>query len=175
MLFFNLCQIYLPPTISPVCWLLLPNPPMMMILSSVELSCLVTTAACSYLSWLKRGLIWQEIWPQCCVVSPFILPTSPRDAVSLGVEPTAHDQLPTVVDDREGVFLSPLGGKVKEGGDVTWCRKRRDWAVGIGIDCERFDACFSSSSPCYYETCKRKSEWNTHFLIRTVFDYWSHG
>ena len=47
--------------------------------------------------------------PQCCVVSPFILPTAPRDARSLGVTPSARDQLPTVVNDREGVVTSPLG------------------------------------------------------------------
>ena len=51
------------------------------------------------------------IWPQCCKVSPLILPAAPRDAGSLGVDPTARHKLPSVVDDREGVFTSPLGGE----------------------------------------------------------------
>ena len=53
--------------------------------------------------------------PQCCVVSPFILPTAPRDArsqvVSVIRPPSARDQLPTVFNDREGVVTSPLGGE----------------------------------------------------------------
>ena len=51
--------------------------------------------------------------PQGCVVSPFILATAPRDAISPGgsVVPTASHKLSPIVDDREGVVTSPLGGE----------------------------------------------------------------
>ena len=49
------------------------------------------------------------LWPQSCVLSPFILPTAPRDARSRSEHPSARDQLPP--DDREGVVCSPLGGE----------------------------------------------------------------
>ena len=44
-------------------------------------------------------------------MSPSVLATSPRDAISPGVPTTtSHEQLPSV-DDREGVERSPLGGE----------------------------------------------------------------
>ena len=49
--------------------------------------------------------------PQCCIVSPSILATAPRDAISQGVYPTARHKLSPVVDYREGVVVSPLGGE----------------------------------------------------------------
>ena len=47
-------------------------------------------------------------------MSPLILATSPRDARRLGLVPSAGDKLPTVVNDREGVAVSPLGGELKD-------------------------------------------------------------
>ena len=54
------------------------------------------------------------IRPQCCVFSPFILSTAPRDAGSPGAKiapTTTRYKLSPVVDDREGVAISPLGGE----------------------------------------------------------------
>ena len=51
------------------------------------------------------------------MMSPFILPISPRNArdqckpVADIAFPTAGNELPPVVEDREGVAVSPLGGK----------------------------------------------------------------
>ena len=47
-------------------------------------------------------------------MSPIILATPPRDAVSPGVVTSAGDKLPTVFNDREGVEPSPLGGESKD-------------------------------------------------------------
>ena len=58
---------------------------------------------------MKCKAIGYFIQPQCCVVSPSILATAPRDARSLGEFPTARHK--PVVDDREGVRRSPLGGE----------------------------------------------------------------
>ena len=58
---------------------------------------------------IKCKAIGYFIQPQCCVVSPSILATAPRDAISPGVHPTARHK--PVVDDREGVAPSPLGGE----------------------------------------------------------------
>ena len=69
------------------------------------------------------------------------------------------------VDDRfprqRGCGRISLGRRIKgwEGWEVTWCRKRRDAAVGWSW--ERFDACFSSISSSYYESCNSKAVWNT--------------
>ena len=47
-------------------------------------------------------------------MSPSVLTTSPRDAISPGVPTTtSHEQL-AVVDGREGVPLSPLAGESKD-------------------------------------------------------------
>ena len=59
----------------------------------------------------ERGLKDDQFSPQCCVLSPLILPTAPRDARGFGAREsptTGHQQ---VVDDREGVVISPLRGE----------------------------------------------------------------
>ena len=158
--------------------MLLSTPPRMNILSLIE------TAAWRILSWLKRD--WEE--------TRLLVLTSMLRSESIHLGPLSKrckmsQWIPLrrrLVDDRfqrqRGCGRFSLGRRIRgwEGWEVTWFRKRRDVAGGIGIDCERFDACFScSSSPCYNETCKRKSEWHTNnifiLLIRTVFDHWSNG
>ena len=57
---------------------------------------------------MKYKAIGYFIQPQCCVGGPSMA-TAPRDAISLGELPTARHKL--VVDDREGVAPSSLGGE----------------------------------------------------------------
>ena len=73
--------------------------------------------SCMEIPLLAEKEDWYEgqgdifIQPQRCVVSPSILATEPRDAISpSAAAPACHQQLP-VLDDREGVVLSPLGGE----------------------------------------------------------------
>ena len=72
-------------------------------------SCMVRPLLAEHGIDVKYKAIRYSIRPQCCVVSPFILATAPRDAISLGVPPTAGHKLSPIVDDREGVARSPLG------------------------------------------------------------------
>ena len=74
-------------------------------------SCMVISIVAGKGIDMKCKGIRYFIRPQGCVVSPFILATAPRDAVSLGVVPAARHKLSPIVDDREGVVPSPLGGK----------------------------------------------------------------
>ena len=101
----------------------------------------------------EKELIWQDdqISPQCCVVSPIILPTAPRDARSgLWTVPSTGDELLSFVNDREGV--------------APFFRKRRD---GTGGCWESFNGCLSFFSSGYYESCNMKAlqnTWNAYFL-----------
>ena len=68
----------------------------------------------------------------------------------LRMRPTA-DRFPQ----QRGCGRISLGRRIKgwEGWEVTWCRKRRDgagWCRWIG---ECFDACFSSISSAYDQSC----------------------
>ena len=134
MLFSNLCK---PFTISPD--MRLADPPRTIILLLIEI------APCQYLSWLKRGLIWQ-VWfdkmigvycsPQCCVVSPIIFAFSPRDASSptAAAQTSANDQLLTVFHNREGVEPSPLGGEWKDEKDERLPGAGNGGMVQVGAD-----------------------------------------
>ena len=134
--------------------LLLPRPPITMIL-------LVTTAAWSYLSWLKRGSIRQH--------GRILRFTSKLRSESIHLAQCAKrcrkswcpDLRMRPAADR---FWRQRGsgrislGRIIKGWEVTWFRKRRDVAVGRW---ESFNACFTSRTSGYYESCERKAVKNT--------------
>ena len=73
-------------------------------------SCMVMPLLAEKEDWYEgQGDIFKR--PQCCVVSPSISATAPRDAISQGVDSTARHKLFPIVGDREGVGISPLGGE----------------------------------------------------------------
>ena len=175
-------------TISPVVELLLNlAPPTITMLSSC-----ITTAAWSNLSLLKKELKWETRWlglldesvwpqgkkhewmiwkvlswisPQCVEVCPALLTMPPRDARSLGLggDAATSNKLSSLVYDREGVVLSPLGGEwikrlmIRRGEEVTFALKRRDRAVGLSW--ESFNACPSSISSGDNQCCM---QWNSN-------------
>ena len=51
------------------------------------------------------------ISPQCVEVFPALLALLPRDARLLGVRASTSYKLFSLVDGREGVVVSPLGGE----------------------------------------------------------------
>ena len=52
---------------------------------------------------------------------------------------------------------------------LTWLRKRRDGAVGFSW--ERFNACFSSKSSRYYDTCKRRGVWRKKAIYWSLIEF----
>ena len=154
------CKCYIPvcvlpsPTISPV--FMLSTPPRMNILSLIE------TAPCANLFWLKRD--WEE--------ARLLVLTSMLRSESISVVPCAKrcrmswccilrrrlaaDRFPR----QRGNERISLGRRIRgwEGWEVTWRRKRRDGAVGW----ESFDACCSSFSSSYDESCIGNDKWNTN-------------
>ena len=156
MLFSYVCK---PSTISAD--LVLFVPPRTIILLLIEI------APWKYLSWLKRGLIWQGWYDK--MIGGLLFTSMLRSESNhlrlfakrcktsecrpLRMRPTA-DRFPQ----QRGCGRISLGRRIKgwEGWEVTWCRKRRDgagWCRWIG---ESFNACFSSTSSCYDESCGGK-------------------
>ena len=160
------CKCYIPicvlpsPTISPV-FMLLSTPPRMNILSLIE------TAPWSILGWLKRD--WEEA--RLLVLTSMLRSESiPLPHLSKRCKMSRrHSLRRRLVDDRfqrqRGCGRFSLGRRIKgwEGWEeyligITY-RKRRDVrAVGW----ESFDACCSSISSWYDESCKMKDVWNTN-------------